>query len=68
MAVISTLAKGYDLDYIDGTLGRPLGSRRKAADSYAQLLSAEPHATEERKHELRLQATRQARQSPLFFA
>ena len=129
MAVIATLSKGYDLDYIwkqvdqrpakdaagyyiqasetggeppgrwwgpgaqalglepgqmverkpydllfgerkapDGTpLGRPPGSGRKAADIYAQLLAAEPHATAERKRELRLEATRQARQSPLFF-
>ena len=129
MAVIATLSKGYDLDYIwkqvdpglakdaagyyiqasetggeppgrwwgpgaqalglepgqvverkpydllfgerkapDGTqLGRPPGSGRKAADIYARLLAAEPHATAERKRELRLEATRQARQSPLFF-
>ena len=129
MAVIATLTKGYDLDYIwrqvdpdltkdaagyyiqasesggeppgrwwgpgaqalglepgqvverepydllfgerkapDGTpLGRPPGSGRKAADIYAQLLAAEPHATAERKRELRLEATRQARQSPLYF-
>jgi len=52
----------------DGTpLGRPPGSGRKAADIYARLLGAEPHATAERKRELRLEATRQARQSPLFF-
>ena len=31
------------------------------------LLAAEPHATAERKRELRTQATRQARQGPLFF-
>ena len=38
----------------DGTpLGRPPGSGRKAADIYAQLLAAEPHATAERKRELR---------------
>ncbi len=129
MAVIATLSKGYDLDYIwkqvdqspakdaagyyiqasetggeppgrwwgpgvktlglepgqtverepydllfgqprapDGTqLGRPPGDGRKAADIYARLLAAEPHATAERKRELRLEATRQARQSPLFF-
>ena len=129
MAVIATLTKGYDLDYIwrqvdpdltkdaagyyiqasenggeppgrwwgpgaqalglepgqvverepydllfgerkapDGTpLGRPPDSGRKAADIYAQLLAAEPHATAERKRELRLEATRQARQSPLYF-
>jgi conjugative relaxase-like TrwC/TraI family protein len=52
----------------DGTqLGRPPGSGRKAADIYTGLLAAEPHATSERKRELRLEATRQARQSPLFF-
>jgi TrwC relaxase len=52
----------------DGTqLGKPPGSGRKAADIYARLLAAEPHATAERKRELRLEATRQARQSPLFF-
>ena len=129
MAVVATLSKGYDLDYIwkqvdrgpvkdaagyyiqasesggeppgrwwgpgakalglepgqtvergpydllfgerkapDGTpLGRPPGSGRKAADLYAKLLAAEPHATAERKRELRIEATRQARQSPLFF-
>ena len=52
----------------DGTeLGRPPGSGRKAADIYARLLAAEPHATAERKRELRLEATRQTRQSPLYF-
>ena len=35
----------------DGTqLGRSPASSRKAADLYAQLLAAEPHATAERKH------------------
>ena len=129
MAVVATLSKGYDLDYIwkqvdrgpakdaasyyiqasesggeppgrwwgpgaralgfepgqrverepydllfgerkapDGTqLGRPPGSGRKAADLYAQLLAAEPHATAERKRELRTEAVKKARQSPLFF-
>ena len=129
MAVVATLSKGYDLDYIwkqvdrgpakdaasyyiqasesggeppgrwwgpgaralgfepgqrverepydllfgerkapDGTqLGRPPGDGRKAADLYAQLLAAEPHATAERKRELRTEAVRKARQSPLFF-
>ena len=38
---------------------------RKAADLYAQLLAAEPHATAERKRELRAEAVRKARQSPL---
>ena len=129
MAVVATLSKGYDLDYIwkqvdrgpvkdaasyyiqasesggeppgrwwgrgaralgfepgqrverepydllfgqrkapDGTrLGRPPDGGRKAADLYARLLAAEPHATAGRKHELRIEATRQVRQSPLFF-
>ena len=129
MAVVATLSKGYDLDYIwkqvdhgpakdaagyyiqasetggeppgrwwgpgaialgfvpgqrverqpydllfgqrkdpDGTpLGRPPGGGRKAADLYARLLAAEPHATAGRQHELRIEATRQTRQSPLFF-
>jgi len=52
----------------DGTrLGRPPGNGRKAADLYAQLLAAEPHATAERRRELRTDAVKQARQSPLFF-
>ena len=52
----------------DGTpLGRPPGSGLKAADLYARLLAAEPHATAERRHELRIDAARQARQGPLFF-
>ena len=52
----------------DGTpLGRPPGGGRKAADIYAQLLAAEPHATAERQHELRIEAAQQARQSPLYF-
>src|SRR5258707_1071400 len=48
-------------------LGRPPGDGRKAADLYAQLLAAEPHATAERKRELRTEAVKKARQSPLFF-
>jgi conjugative relaxase-like TrwC/TraI family protein len=52
----------------DGTqLGRPPGDGRKAADLYAQLLAAEPHATAERKRELRTEAVKKARRSPLFF-
>jgi len=52
----------------DGTqLGRPPNGGRKAADLYAQLLAAEPHATAERKRELRTEAVNKARQSPLFF-
>ncbi len=126
MAVVATLSKGYDLDYIwkqvdrgpakdaasyyiqasesggeppgrwwgpgakaldfepgqtverkpydllfgkrqapDGTpLGRPPDGGRKAADLYARLLAAEPHATADRKRELRIEAAKQARQSP----
>ena len=129
MAVVATLSKGYDLDYIwkqvdrgpakdaasyyiqasetggeppgrwwgpgaralglepgqtverkpydllfgkrkapDGTpLGKPPDGGRKAVDLYARLLAAEPHATAGRKHELRIEATSQTRQSPLFF-
>jgi conjugative relaxase-like TrwC/TraI family protein len=65
--------KPYDLLFgehkaPDGTLlGRAPGDGRKAADIYTRLLAVEPHATAERKRELRLEATRQARQSPLFF-
>ncbi len=65
--------KPYDLLFgerraSDGTqLGRPPDGGRKAADLYARLLAAEPHATAGRKHELRIEATRQTRQSPLFF-
>jgi conjugative relaxase-like TrwC/TraI family protein len=52
----------------DGTpLGRPPNGGRKAADLYTKLLAAEPHATAERKRQLRVEATRQTRQSPLFF-
>jgi TrwC relaxase len=52
----------------DGTqLGRPPGSGQNAADIYARLLAAEPHATAERQHQLRTEAVRQARQSPLYF-
>ena len=63
----------YDLLFgerkaLDGTqLRRPPGNGRKAADLYAQLLAAEPHATAERKRELRTEAVKKARQSPLFF-
>ncbi len=52
----------------DGTpLGRPPASGRKAAEVYAALLAAEPHATAERRRELRQVAVRQARQGPLLF-
>ena len=65
--------KPYDLLFgerkaLDGTqLGRAPTGGRKAADLYAQLLAAEPHATAERKRELRAEAVKKARQSPLFF-
>ena len=48
-------------------LGKPPDGGRKAADLYARLLAAEPHATAGRRRELRIEATRQTRQSPLFF-
>ena len=65
--------KPYDLLFgqrkaPDGTpLSRLPGGGRKIADLYARLLAAEPHAIAGRKHELRIEAARQARQSPLFF-
>jgi conjugative relaxase-like TrwC/TraI family protein len=52
----------------DGTqLGRHPDNGRKAADLFAALLAAEPHATAERKRELRTEADKKTRQSPLFF-
>ena len=52
----------------DGTpLGKPPGGGPKATDLYARLLAGEPHATAERRRELRIEAARQARLSPLFF-
>ena len=52
----------------DGTpLGRPPVNGRKAADIFARLLAAEPHATADRRHDLRVESARQARQGPLFF-
>jgi conjugative relaxase-like TrwC/TraI family protein len=52
----------------DGTpLGRAPASGRKAAEIYKALLAAEPHATAERKRELRTQAVQKARHGPLFF-
>src|SRR6266566_1947092 len=52
----------------DGTrLGRRPDNGRKAADVYKLLLAAEPHATAERQRELRAEAVKKARQSPLFF-
>jgi conjugative relaxase-like TrwC/TraI family protein len=65
--------KPYDLLFgqrraPDGTpLGRPPGTGRTAASIYARLLAVEPHATAERRRELRTEAVRQARQGPLFF-
>ena len=65
--------KPYDLlfgkrEAPDGTpLGKPPDGGRKAASVYARLLAAEPHATADRRRELRIEATKQARQSPLFF-
>jgi hypothetical protein len=41
-------------------------SSRKAADVYAQLLAAEPHATAERKRELRTEAVQKAPPDPPF--
>ena len=52
----------------DGTpLGRPPAGNKKAAEIYARLLAAEPQATPGRRRELRASASREARQSPLFF-
>jgi len=67
--------KPYDMVFgervhpVDGTR---LGRRRTAADRlaedlYARMLQAEPHATAQRKRELRDQAAREARQSPPYF-
>src|ERR1700733_7642340 len=52
----------------DGTpLGRPPGRNTKAAELYARLLAAEPQATPGRRRGLRPRASRETRQSPLFF-
>jgi hypothetical protein len=52
----------------DGTqLGKRPGGGRKAADIYSRLLAAEPHATAERRRELRIDAAGQGRQGPLYF-
>ena len=126
MAVVATLSKGYDLDYIwkqvdrgpakdaasyyiqasetggeppgrwwgpgaealgfepgqtverkpydllfgqrkapDGTpLGKPSDGGHKAADVYARLLAAEPHATTGRKRELRIEAAKRPGKAP----
>lgn len=86
LAVIATLSKGYDLDYIWKQIdpgpaknvagyyiqasnaggeppGRWWGPGAKtigfeSGEVYAQLIAAEPHATAERRRELRLEATR----------
>ena len=44
-----------------------LATAAKPPTCTRKLLAAEPHATAERRRELRIEATRQARQSPLFF-
>jgi len=41
--------------------------QRTAGDIYARLLAAEPHATAGRKRQLRVEAAKQARLSPLSF-
>jgi hypothetical protein len=52
----------------DGTpLTRPPSGSLAAADIYARLLAAEPHATAERKRELMAEAASRARRSPLYF-
>ena len=38
-----------------------------AADLYVKLLAAEPHATAERRRELRVEAAARAKRSPLYF-
>jgi hypothetical protein len=48
-------------------LSRPPDGGRNIADLYARLLAAEPHATADCRRELRIEAMKQARQSPLFF-
>jgi conjugative relaxase-like TrwC/TraI family protein len=67
--------KPYDLVFgqrvhpLDGTrLGRRRLAADRAADAiYTRLLQAEPHATAQRKRELRDAAAREARQSPPYF-
>ena len=48
-------------------LGRAPVNEARRAEIYAGMLAAEPHATEDRKHELRREAAREARQGPLYF-
>src|SRR6266487_3991959 len=48
-------------------LGRALANAGKAAEIYRGLVAAEPGADDHRRAELRIEAQRQARQSPLYF-
>jgi hypothetical protein len=48
-------------------LGRAPANAGKATEIYQSLLAAEPGADDHRKAELRIEAQRQARQSPLYF-
>ena len=41
-------------------MSRPPDGGKKIADVYARLLAAEPHATADRKRELRIEAAKQA--------
>jgi conjugative relaxase-like TrwC/TraI family protein len=52
----------------DGSkLGRAPANAGKAAEIYTSLVAAEPGADDHRRAELRIEAQRQARQSPLYF-
>ncbi len=52
----------------DGTrLGRPPGGGKETGRVFEQLMAAEPHATAERRRELRVEAASRARRSPLYF-
>jgi hypothetical protein len=48
-------------------LGRAPANAGKAAEIYQSLLAAEPRANDHRRAVLRIEAQRQARQSPLYF-
>src|SRR5260370_14543030 len=48
-------------------LGRAPANAGKAVELYRGLVAAEPGADDHRKAELRIEAQRQARQSPLYF-
>jgi hypothetical protein len=48
-------------------LGRAPANAGKAAEIYKGLLAAEPGADDHRRAALRIEAQRQARQSPLYF-